>query len=146
MLSIDEKKRTGAEFELVYRVPVGEVPDAITVVLLLDGDFCPVSRGISICSPIEKSRHRDGYRRAKGRAIVALTEGSTRCRDNALIMPSLRIMEPDHPVHVAYKISSTKIDPMPRLTARELDMVVAFEERVTTKRHNGGNHTEGASV
>lgn len=135
MLSINEKKLTGAEYEISYKVPVNGVHDAITVVLLIDKDLIVLSRGMSIRSPIEKSHIRNGYRRAKGRAIIAITEGY-RSRDKASIVTALRAMDPTHPVHEAIKIGNTKIDPLPLLTKNEIDMVEALDTRILAKKHS----------
>lgn len=59
--------------EYRYYLRNAENKPVVTVVLIKTGNL--VSRGISICSPLDNPRKVDGYNRAKGRAVKALYQG-----------------------------------------------------------------------
>lgn len=135
MLTIVEKRASGAMYDIVYRIPSRYGLESVTVVLLLDEGFHPISRGMSICSPSEVAeKHHDGYRRAKGRALTAIRE-QREClyisghRINSRILPELR-SDPDHPVHLAYAISHWKMQADPTTTELEDRIIFDFVARI----------------
>ena len=127
MLTPQEKQDTGATYEIVYRIPVGDVPYAITVALLVNENLTPVSRGVSIVSPSEEVREfrtmmKNGYHRAHGRAVTAIKEwndGLT-IREHAEILPDRFAMDENHPIFVARNLFRYKLEAHPGIvTQRE---------------------------
>ena len=134
MLTEEEKQVTGAEYEIIYRVAVGGVFEAITVVLLFSNDFTPLARGIAICSPLDISTHQKGYRQiAKGRAVAAIEEfiQTKSPRNNSAIKPELRKL--GHPVWIAYRIGHSKSESFPTLTDQEHLLLKHLKENLQRK-------------
>jgi hypothetical protein len=136
MLTDAEKSWSGARYELTYHVPWFSQYNMITVVLLFDVCLIPLSRGISICSPIEQCSSKNGYRRAKGRALAAIFDhdnGDKYPRQNSEIRTDLlscRIYPGWHPIYEARKICKYKIQYKPDLTENEKELTMRFIEHV----------------
>jgi hypothetical protein len=136
MLTDVEKSWSGARYELTYHVPWCEQYNMITVVIMFDLNLIPLSRGISICSPIEQCSSKDGYRRAKGRALAAIFDhlnGDKHPRQNAEIRANInryRINHTWHPTYEASKICKYKIQYRPDLTEHEKELTMRFIEHV----------------
>lgn len=65
-------EKNGVKKILYYNIPVINQVPPITVCTFLDEKYNAISRGISICSPLDKFKKKDSRNRAYGRAVSAL--------------------------------------------------------------------------
>lgn len=140
MLTPVEKASTGAEFEIIYHVPVHDSPlYAITVCLLLDSHLTPIARGVSIMSPREEQKEfrtmmKNGYHRAHGRAVAAIVEWNEgrAVRDHAdILCARFTVTGGFHPIFVARQLFKRKLEAHPTtITQQEQYEIEALSKRL----------------